>query len=77
MMIVLAFCLASCGGSTEHTQPQSQFVTCKSPRPQICTMIYDPVCGTLDSGGVKNYASGCAACSDTTVIGYQKNECPN
>ncbi|MBV1916254.1 MAG: hypothetical protein KUG72_12770 [Pseudomonadales bacterium] len=76
IVIVLALCLAGCSSINKKTKIQPQLVLCNDPRPQICTMIYQPVCGTLEGGSQKTYASDCTACSDTKVIGYQKNECP-
>ena len=62
-------------------------VMCSEPRPQVCTMIYDPVCATRDTGircikapcpsaEQKTMSSGCSACSDAKVISYVKGECP-
>ena len=49
-------------------------ILCTSPRPEICTMEYAPVCGYTDSGQ-KTYASGCTACSDKTINTYTQGEC--
>jgi hypothetical protein len=62
-------------------------VTCTNPRPQVCTMIYAPVCATRDTGVrcIKapcpseeqvTKSSGCNACSDEKVISYVEGECP-
>ena len=62
-------------------------VTCTNPRPQVCTMIYAPVCATRDTGVrcIKapcpseeqvTKSSGCNACSDEKVISYVDGECP-
>ena len=62
-------------------------VTCSNPRPQVCTMIYAPVCATRDTGVrcIKapcpseeqvTKSSGCNACSDEKVISYVEGECP-
>jgi hypothetical protein len=62
-------------------------VTCTNPRPQVCTMIYAPVCATRDTGVrcIKapcpseekvTKSSGCNACSDDKVISYVDGECP-
>lgn len=58
------------------TQPTDQppITECTEPRPQICTMEYDPVCGKLN-GTTKTYASGCTACSDPRVSGYTPGAC--
>ena len=62
-------------------------VMCKEPRPQVCTMIYQPVCATRDTGvrcirapcpseEKVTKSSDCNACSDPKVISYVKGECP-
>ena len=48
---------------------------CRAPRPEACTMHYDPVCGILRSGAEKTYSNGCAACSDHEVSGYRAGSC--
>jgi hypothetical protein len=48
---------------------------CTDPRPQICTNEYNPVCATLNDGTVKTYATGCTACSDPLVTGWNLGEC--
>jgi hypothetical protein len=68
-------------------QARNEPVQCTDPRPQVCTMIYDPVCATRDTGircvttpcpssELKTMSSGCSACSDAKVISYVKGECP-
>ena len=64
-------------------EPESQaggdLVTCTEPRPQVCTMQYDPVCGRIGEGDGaewKTYASDCSACGDPEVSAYrQDGEC--
>ena len=48
---------------------------CKPPRPQICTMDYNPVCAKLKSGHQKTYSNGCSSCSDPNVIEYVDKAC--
>ena len=49
---------------------------CEEPRPQVCTMDYRPVCGTLSDGSVQTYSNGCGACSDAKVTSWVEGECP-
>ena len=66
--LVLAGCAA---------QPPAALVTqCAEPRPQVCTMEYDPVCAELLAGGRKTYSSPCNACADDAVKGYLRGACP-
>ncbi len=71
--VIAVVCLTSCASSS--SEPQPSMTKCEDPRPQICTMIYDPVCGVAADGTRKIYASDCSACSHADVIGYEKGEC--
>ena len=51
-------------------------ITCKDPRPEVCTMNYLPVCGFDSNNNAKTYSNACSACSDKKVVKYIKNECP-
>ena len=65
--------LAGCAGPgvTDGEPVQA----CKDPRPEICTLDYNPVCGLLESGERRLYANGCSACADPAVTGYIPGPC--
>ena len=50
-------------------------VLCEEPRPMICTQEYKPVCARMDNGTWRTYPSGCSACADASVIGYEDGPC--
>ena len=52
-----------------------ELVICTEPRPQVCTMDYNPVCGQLQDCSFKTYSNGCGSCSDSAVVGYREGEC--
>lgn len=57
-----------------ETSTGSDLVTCAEPRPEVCTMQYEPVCARLGDGeGAewKTYPSGCTACGDAEVSAYR------
>ena len=56
--------------------PGSSRTICSSPRPQMCTMDYSPVCGTHADGSRATYSNGCTACSNAWVESWQPGECP-
>jgi hypothetical protein len=72
---------------TKPTEPNtSASITCKDPRPQMCTREYRPVCGRRDTGvrcvttpcpstEYKTYGNACTACADEKVIDYVVGEC--
>lgn len=72
VLISATLLLAAC-----KTLPEKKVVEvlCKEPRPQMCTMIYQPVCGVDQEGQFKTYSSGCNACSHSEVVGYNPNAC--
>ena len=72
----------------EAAQPaeDAKPVVCTNPRPQACTMDYQPVCATRDTGircvttpcpssERKTYSNGCGACSDPKVSEYIPGAC--
>lgn len=50
---------------------------CTEPRPEVCTMEYDPVCAHVTDGRRKTYANACSACSDPLVTGHELGACPS
>jgi len=72
---VLVALLAIAGCSSTPKPETSPYTQCTEPRPQVCTMIYDPACGNLSAGGQKEYASGCNACADDAVTSYLPGPC--
>ena len=73
LVTTLALVLAACGNAPV---PELTGTQCADPRPQVCTMEYNPVCVTLVAGGSKQYASPCNACADDAVSAYLPGSCP-
>ena len=72
--------------SDELQSGTENYVNCPEVRPEMCTQMYDPVCGLMDSGircittpcpSVihKTFGNACTACSDEKVTGYVDGEC--
>ncbi len=76
-LVVLSFTVVACNATPEQPVSKMSDVStlCKDPRPQMCTMIYQPVCGIDNEGQFKTYASGCSACSHVEVKGYNEGAC--
>ncbi|NCF11011.1 MAG: hypothetical protein GWP66_10070 [Gammaproteobacteria bacterium] len=76
-IVALLWAVTGCAAMTPGTQDEpadADLVTCTDPRPQMCTMQYDPVCGRIGVGDAaewKTYASGCSACGDPQVSAYR------
>lgn len=64
--------VSACQSTPEKT---SDLTDCPSVRPQVCTMIYAPVCAMEKDGQFRSYSSDCTACSHEDVIGYQQGMC--
>jgi len=71
-VFLAAVLLSAC--STVETEPKVD-IKCTDPRPEICTMDYQPVCGVQADGTYRIYSNGCSACSDPKVIGHNNGEC--
>ncbi|MFT7286952.1 MAG: hypothetical protein ACI87W_001061 [Halieaceae bacterium] len=48
---------------------------CETPRPQVCTMIYAPVCARHSDATLETHASACNACADDTVAAFSDGPC--
>lgn len=78
---VTAFFAASVTGCAKSPGQEGQadikleYTACTEPRPEICTMQYDPVCGQMADGQRKTYANDCSACSDQLVLGHTPGAC--
>jgi hypothetical protein len=75
-LAVVAACTNS-PATTKATDERIGFVACQAPRPEACTMHYDPVCGEVNEGVSKAYSNACVACSDRNVTGYRAGACSN
>ena len=69
VMLVL---VSACQSTPEKL---SHLTDCPEERPQVCTMIYTPVCATEKDGQLRTYSSDCTACSHEEVLGYQQGMC--
>lgn len=72
---VLAGCMAS------KPVAESELVLCESPRPEMCTREYRPVCGYKSAPGdrqylTQSYGNACTACADSEVKGFVAEGCP-
>ena len=76
-LAALTVSLGACAtGPKDDMVAASGATVCEDPRPQICTMDYRPVCGTLKDGSTKTYSNGCGACADLKVVSWVDKACP-
>ncbi|MCW9047405.1 MAG: hypothetical protein OQK46_04940 [Gammaproteobacteria bacterium] len=48
---------------------------CVSPKPEVCTNEYAPVCGFEADGNHRTFSNACTACSDAEVNSYDEGAC--
>jgi len=75
ILLLLSACQSTPEKRANLPEKRIDLSYCSEPRPQICTMIYKPVCGFDTNDQPKTYASDCTACSDAEVVAYRKGEC--
>lgn len=61
--------------SATPVSSQQNRQACPENKPQMCTMIYQPVCAIKKDGSSYTEASSCTACAATDVIAYSEGEC--
>lgn len=74
-VVVFGVLLSACNGVATPDPSASEGVACVDPRPQVCTMEYNPVCAELGNGNTKHYSSPCNACADDAVKSYLPDAC--
>ena len=65
----------SCAVSTEKEVLDKKLTQCVTPKPQMCTLDFNPVCGFESDGNHKTFSNACTACSNDEVISYDNGVC--
>ena len=74
-LILILFATSHLGGCDKNLENEILDTMCSEPRPEVCTLDYNPVCGYKSDGTSKTYSNGCSACIVKEVIGYKNGEC--
>lgn len=74
-LFVLPALVASAGCTTPPAPEAEPSGECREPRPQVCTMIYAPVCAEHADARFETHSSNCNACADDTVVRYTDGAC--
>ncbi|WP_373080691.1 hypothetical protein [Zhongshania sp.] len=89
LLLLLAGGLLSACATSQNapaTPVVEGFTSCETPRPEMCTREYRPVCGHVDTGircvttpcpaqRHQTYGNACSACADEKVMGYEQGDC--
>lgn len=67
--------LAGCATRASNSAALAPEQVCMEPRPQMCTMQYDPVCARHGDGRLETFSNGCNACADVTVVAWRPGAC--
>ena len=73
---ILAVCVVVAGCASPGARPlPADAIACVDPRPQVCTMDYDPVCGLRRAAKAQTYGNACGACADPGVVAHRPGAC--
>jgi hypothetical protein len=76
LVFLISFLLFGCSG--KQNKPDSEIILCENPRPEVCGMVYDPVCAKTLSGKWVVKSNRCNACRSADVQGYKLGKaCPH
>ncbi len=78
IVLLTGYTVVACAQTSaveETVSSRPVLVVCEEPRPQLCTMQYDPVCGLTANNQYKTYSNACSACSDASVTGHSPGAC--
>ncbi len=77
LFILLPLLLASCAHHQSQQDPSSPLSgkICTDPRPEICTMDYNPVCGLDINQEKSDFPNACSACSNAGIVSWVKGPC--
>jgi hypothetical protein len=77
LALLFAAAAPACAQQTPPAQPPAPpgQVVCTSPRPQLCTRDYRPVCGMKRDGTRQTYGNACGACGDDNVVSHIPGPC--
>lgn len=77
LLLVVTGCVAAPAPQEDVEASTPVFTVCPSPRPEMCTREYRPVCARL-AGEPERWvtrSNGCVACSDPAVEGHRPGAC--
>ncbi|VAW60449.1 hypothetical protein MNBD_GAMMA08-2100 [hydrothermal vent metagenome] len=74
-IFLVSFSLFSCAATEKKAVVEVELTKCKTPKSQICTREYKPVCGYEVDGNYKTFSNACTACSNAKIVSYAEGAC--
>lgn len=65
----------SCAYTQDDEFDDKKLTQCVSPKPEVCTKEYKPVCGFEADGNYRTFSNACMACSDAQINAYDDGAC--
>jgi len=65
----------SCAHTMDDEFDDKKLTQCVSPKPEVCTKEYKPVCGFEADGNYRTFSNACMACSDAEINAYDDGAC--
>jgi hypothetical protein len=77
LLVVVTGCVAGAAPQDDDEAATPAFTACPSPRPELCTREYHPVCARLAQEPERwvTRSNACVACSDPAVEGHRPGPC--
>jgi len=73
--VFMSVSLSSCTTTEKKTVVDESLTKCTTPKPQICTLEYKPVCGYEIDANYKTFSNACTACSNAKIVSYAEGAC--
>lgn len=77
-IVVISFAsltVYSCAYTQDDKFDDKKLTKCVSPKPEVCTKEYKPVCGFEADGNYKTFSNACMACSVAEINAYDDGAC--
>ncbi len=75
VILSVVFLPLSCMNPSYEKTLDIKLVQCATPKPNVCTREYQPVCGFESDGNHKTFGNACEACANTQVTNYYSGAC--
>ena len=75
LVALISLLQLSCATHNHEAMDYGELVECTSPKPEVCTREYKPVCGFEADGNHSTFSNSCTACASPDVTSFCEHEC--